>query len=443
MNTSLLRWLSGVGLLCGVAAAAQADDWPQWLGPQRASVWRETGLLEKFPAAGPTVKWRVPIAGGYAGPAVASGRVFVCDYLTTSATAPDPNQRNRLQGKERVLCFSAADGRLLWKHEDDRAYEISFPAGPRATPTVNGELVYTLGAEGDLLCLKVADGALVWAHNFARDYGAKTPMWGYSGHPLVDGQKLICLVGGPGSVAVAFDKLSGQEIWRALSAKEPGYAPPSLLEAGGKRQLIIWHGQAINGLDPETGKVYWTVPLEPNYCMSIATPRHLGPYLFAGGIPNKSAMLKLAADRPAAEVLWRGEKDKGIGPVSSTPFLEGDYLYGVDGRGELRCVRLQTGEQLWTTYAPTTGNERAHSACAFLVKQGERFFLASETGDLVIARLTPEKYEEISRAKIIEPTGSAFGRAVWWSHPAFAERCVFARNDKELVCVSLASEPAK
>ena len=113
----------------------------------------------------------------------------------------------------------------------------------------------------------------------------------------------------------------------------------------------------------------------------------------------------------------------------------------MDGKGELRCVKLSTGEQLWTSYAATTGGERgAHSACAFLVKNGDRFFLASETGDLIIARLTPEQYSEVSRAKIMAPTGVAFGRSVWWSHPAFANRCLFARNDNELVCYSLAAD---
>ena len=295
-----------------------------------------------------------------------------------------------------------------------------------------------------MFCLKTADGSVVWSHNFQRDYQATAPIWGYCGHPLVDGDKLFCVVGGAGSIAVAFDKQTGKELWRALTAKEQAYCPPTMIEAGGKRQLVIWHAEAINSLDPQTGQVYWSVPLDANYAMGIATPRQLGQYLFAGGIVNKSALLRLGVAGPTAEVVWRGARGKGLGPVMVTPFLEGDYLYGVDGKGELRCVVLATGEQLWTTYAATTGSGRPeHSACAFLVKNGDRFFLASETGDLIIARLTPEKYSEISRARIIEPTGVAFGRSVWWSHPAFANRCLFARNDKELICLSLAADGGK
>jgi len=440
MTTNLARRLIALCMVFIFVQTCVADDWPQWLGPNRDSVWRETGIVERFSEDGPPVRWRAQVAGGYAGPAVAAGRVYVMDYVTTGDRAPDPNSRSRLQGQERVLCFRAADGQLLWKHQYDCPYQISFPAGPRCTPTVDGDRVYTLGAEGDLRCLKTDDGSLVWSHNFPRDYQAATPMWGHCGHPLVDGERLFCVVGGEGRIAMAFDKRTGKELWRALSAKEQAYCPPTMIDAGGQRQLVIWHAEAINGLEPETGRVAWSVPLDANYAMGIATPRQLGQYLFAGGIVNKSVLLRLDSDQAAPQVLWRGARGKGIGPVMVTPFLEGDYLYGVDGKGELRCVRLATGEQLWTTYAATApANRPKHSACAFLVKHGDRFFLPSETGELIIARLTPEKYDEICRAKIIEPTGVAFGRSVWWSHPAFAQQCLFARNDKELVCVSLAA----
>lgn len=444
MKTILQRWLAGIWMLLVSLAVCRGDDWPQWLGPNRDSVWRETGIIERFPDGGLPVLWRAPIAGGYAGPAVANGRVYVTDYLAEGDRTPDPNSRSKLQGRERAWCLAAVDGAVLWKHEYDCAYDISFPAGPRATPTVDGDRVYTLGAQGDLRCLNTADGSLVWSHNFQHDYQATTPLWGYCGHPLVDGDKLFCVVGGEGSIAVAFDKRTGKELWRALTAKEQAYCPPTMIAAGGKRQLVIWHAEAISGLDPQTGQVEWSVPLDANYAMGIATPRQLGQYLFAGGIVNKSVLLRLGGEPPTAEVVWRGARGKGLGPVMVTPFLEGDYLYGVDGKGELRCVALANGEQLWTTYAATTTSGRPeHSACAFLVKHGERFFLASETGELIIARLTPEKYSEICRTKIMEPTGLAFGRSVWWSHPAFANRCVYARNDRELICVSLAAEAAK
>ncbi len=419
---------------------SRADDWPQWLGPRRDSVWRETGLLEKFPSGGPKVLWRVPIAGGYAGPAVAQGRVYVTDYLAeTGKNTSNPGTRDRRTGKERVLCFQAADGKLLWKHEYDCPYQLSYSSGPRCTPTVHGDKVYTLGAEGNLVCLDAAKGTVVWARELKKDYQTPTPIWGFAGHPLVDGNKLFCLVGGEGSVVVAFDKDNGKELWRALSAREPGYCPPTLIEAGGKKQLLIWHPESLNSLDPENGKPYWSVPLKPNYGMSITAPRQLGDYLYTSGIGDAAVLLKLARDRPAAEVVWRGTKQTAVYCVNSTPFLEEGTIYGADcEQGQFRAVKLDNGARLWDTFAPTTGNRRGSSGTAFIVKNGSRFFLLSETGDLIIARLTPKGYEEISRARLLEPTSTAFGRDVLWSHPAFANQCVFARNDKELICVSLA-----
>lgn len=421
----------------------RADDWPQWMGPQRDDVWRETGILGKFPEGGPKVLWRVPIAGGYAGPAVADGRVYVADYLLKEGDPrPDPGKRNKLKGMERVLCFDQQTGKPIWKHEYDCPYEVSYPAGPRVTPTVHQSKVYTLGTEGHLFCLDAAKGTVLWSKELKKEYKTETPQWGFCGHPLVDGKKLICLVGGEGSVAVAFDKDTGKELWRALSASEPGYCPPTMIEAGGKRQLLIWHAASLNSLDPETGKPYWEHPLKPDYGMSIAAPRKLGDLLYASGIGDVGVCLKLAKDKPGFEVVWKGDPKTGVYCANSTPFLEDGIIYGSDCQtGAFRAVNLATGQRLWESFQPTTGgNQRASSATAFVIKNGDRFILFAETGHLIIAKLTPKGYEEISRAKILEPTGDAFGRPVVWSHPAFAGKCCFARNDKELVCVSLAGK---
>lgn len=443
----MCRWMRS--LLCvsslGLAVTAHADDWPQWMGPNRDDNWRESGILATFPPGGPKVLWRKPIAGGYAGPAVAGGRVYVTDYLTDADVnaANDPMARPELSGKERVHCFDARTGQELWHHDYDCKYSISYPAGPRCTPTVHQGKVYTLGSEGNLLCLDAAKGGVLWSKDFKKDFGTKVPIWGMCGHPLVDGQKLICVVGGKDGVAYAFDKDTGAEIWHALEAPEPGYGPPTMIEAGGKRQLIIWHSASINGLDPETGKVYWSVPMTPSFAMGIMAPRKAGDYLFAAGNGNSSILLKLAADKPGVTEVWRGTNRNSVHPINMTPYIEDGVIYGADQPGQFRAVKLEAGERLWETNLPITGEAGGRpvaTGTAFVVKNGDRFFLMSETGDLIIARLTPERYDEISRWKMLEPTGSAFGRNVVWSHPAFAQKCVFARNDKELVCVSLAAE---
>ena len=434
-----------LALLTLTTANLRADDWPQWLGPQRDAVWRETGILESFPASGPAVRWRVPIGGGYSGPAVAGGRVYFMDrQLAKDASNPrNAFARGRIPGSERVLCLDAADGRQLWAHEYACDYTVSYAAGPRTTPVVRGGKVYALGAEGNLCCLDATTGREIWARDFKKDFGIPTPMWGFAGHPLLDGQKLICLAGGEGSVAVAFDKDTGKELWRALSAPEPGYAPPVIYEAGGKRQLIIWHPQALNSLDPETGALYWSEPGKANSGMTIATPRRLGDLLYVTSFYNGSVMLRLAADRPAATKLWQSKKASErdtdtLHTVMSTPFLEDGHIYGVCSYGQLRCLKAETGERVWETFAATTGDKPVRWANAFLVKNANRWFLFNEKGDLIIAKLSPTGYEEISRAHLLEPTNTDPGRPVVWSHPAFADRCIFARNDREIICVSLA-----
>ena len=418
-----------------------ADDWPQWLGPKRDSVWRETGILEKFPESGPKVKWRVPISGGYAGPAVADGRVYVTDRVRAPG-AKDPQSpfdRGNVSSTERVFCLNETDGKILWKHEYDCPYTVSYKAGPRCTPTVHGGKVYTLGSEGHLFCFEAASGSIVWSKELKKEYKIESPLWGFTGHPLIDGQKLICLVGGEGSVAVAFDKDTGKELWRSLSAKEPGYCPPTMIEAGGTRQLLIWHAEAINSINPETGKPYWSIPIVPNYGMSIATPRKLADNLFISG-NGKSMLMKLASDKPAATEVWRGNARLAMYCINSTPFLEDGHIFGVDQGGQLRGAKIESGERLWESTKATTGPKTANSGTAFLVKNGDRFFIFMETGELVIAKLSPKGYEEISRCKLLDVTTEAFGRNVVWSHPAFANKCVYARNDKEIVCASLAAE---
>src|SRR5882672_4440335 len=180
----------GLGVFSITIAALHADDWPQWLGPQRDAVWRETGIIEKFPTNGLKFRWRVAIGGGYSGPAVAKGRVYVMDrQLAKGAANPSsPWGRGEIPGNERVLCLNEADGKILWQHEYECPYTVSYASGPRVTPSVHDGRVYTLGAEGNLLCLDAEKGAVLWSRDFKKEFGIKTPVWGFAGHPLVDGK---------------------------------------------------------------------------------------------------------------------------------------------------------------------------------------------------------------------------------------------------------------
>lgn len=433
-------WIVLVLLLTAKWGFAQInlEEWPQWGGPRRDFTWNETGLLDSFPPAGPKVLWRAKVETGYSGPAVAGGRVFLMDYiLKVGDPKPDPSKRNQLQGTERVICLDAATGQQLWLHEYDCPYAISYPEGPRCTPAVDGDRVYTLGAEGHLLCLQAADGKVLWEKQLKAAYGLQeAPLWGFAAHPLVSGGLLYCVVGGEGSIAVAFDKLTGEEKWRSLTAREPGYCPPTLLELAGREQLVIWHAEAINGLDPQTGAVLWSEKLEPNYGMAIAAPVTDGQRLYASGLAV-SAAFEFGAEAAAAQPAPLWAEGKGFTTSHSPILAHAGYIYGIDRLGWLRCVDFQTGERKWQTTEPVVGPRPVNPGTAFLVRNGDRYLIAAETGELTIARLTPEKYEKISSVKLLEPTHESFGHLAVWSAPAYAQGCIFWRNDKEIICVSL------
>ena len=403
----------------------RADDWPQWMGPKRDSVYRETGIVKSIPAGGLKVLWRKPIGGGYSGPAVAQGRVFVTDYQVKSGTnTSNPGARDELTGTERLVVMDAKSGATLWTYAYDRPYQVSYGTGPRATPTVDGDRVYVLGAEGDLACLAVGDGKLLWKKQLAEQYKSAAPIWGHTAHPLVRKDLLYVLAGGQGSVVVALDKLTGEERWRALSASEIGYCPPTLIEHRGREQLLIWHADELNGLDPETGKVLWVTPLKPRYGMSIAAPRIHGDRLYASGIGETGAMYQLLPDAKGVKKLWAGDIKSALYSANATPIFDGTMLYGADcGSGAFIAAKASDGTRTWETFEPTSGGtRRASHGTAFVIQHENRFLLFSETGDFIIAKLTHEKYEEIGRMHIVDATSECFGRKVVWSHPALAGR---------------------
>lgn len=429
-------------------SSAQAEDWPQWRGPGRAAVWHETGVIDRFPDTGLKVTWRAPVRSGFAGPVVADGRVFVLDWRE------DPESRT-MDGTERLVALDEETGRELWTHEWDTTYrmlQVSYAIGPRASPTVDGDRVYVVGASGLLRCLDTETGALVWHKNYIEDYDTSVSTWGIASSPLVDGERLIAIVGGePDALVVAFDKHTGQELWRAVEVVgEMGYGQPMIYEAGGVRQLIVWHASALVSLNPETGEVYWEEPWEVGAGMSVATPVRDGNYLLVSQFYNGSMMMQLDTDRPSASVVWKGnsrsempDETDGLHAMITTPIVSGDYVYGVGSYGELRGLDARTGERLWMSDQMTA---QARWGTAYMVRHGDRYFVSNDDGYLIIARFTPEGYVEIDRTHLIEPTSRSgygpqrrFDRPVSWSHPAYANRHIVQRNDREVIRASLAA----
>lgn len=432
-----------------IQTAPAGQEWPQWLGPQRDAIWRDTGIIEKFPENGPKLVWKQPLGGGYTGPAVAMSKVYVTDRAVKAGAAKPKSDFDRkgIPGTESIKCLDAVTGKELWKHTYECTYDISYAAGPRCTPVVHQGKVYSLGAIGDLFCLDAENGTIIWEKHFPKQYGVKSPLWGWSASPMIDGDKLICIVGAKDGLAMAFNKDTGSELWKSLDAAEPGYCPPVIYTLAGTRQLIIWHPEAVNGLNPETGEVYWKVPFKLQAGLNVPMPRQLsGDRIFVTAFYNGPMMLHIKPGTPpTAEVAWKGKSNSeirtdGLHAIMPTPFVADEHIYGICSYGQLRCLKDATGERVWDTLKATDIKRPERWANAFLVRHEEskNYFIFNEHGDLIIAKLSPKGYEEISKANLIDPTLVAMGRDIVWTHPAFAYRCVFVRNDKEIACYSLA-----
>lgn len=426
-----MRRLACLGILFSICMTAMADDWPQWRGPNRDGVWRERDIIREFPEEGLRREWTVPIGAGYSGPVVADGYVYVTDRVI------EPEQ------KERVHCVDLANGRKLWSIEYPCAYSnIGYTAGPRACPLVDDSNVYTLGAMGHLHCLDAITGDKIWSRDLQKDYKIRMPNWGIAAAPLLWRDLLILQIGGAeGACVIALDKETGEEEWRALNDRAC-YSSPIMIEQAGLPTVLVWTGDSVAALDPKDGDVRWRYPWAPkNMPIGVATPVVHDDRVFLTSFYDGALMLRIKPDEFGYEVLWhrvgRSENDTdGLHSIISTPVFEGDYIYGVDSYGQFRCLDAANGDRVWEDQ---TAVPKARWSTIHFVKHGDRYFMFNERGELIIGQLSPEGFREIDRTKIISPTRDQLSRrdGVCWSHPAFAEQCVIARNDNELVCISL------
>ena len=389
-----------------------AIDWPQWRGPTRDGRWPEKGLPDRLPAKLPA-RWKVPIGGGYGGIAVVSGRVYVMDRVKGPREA------------ERVVCLDAASGERLWVYSYAATYgKLDYGNGPRSTPTVHAGKVYAFGALGHLCCLDAKTGKVVWSRDTVKDFRGKVPLWGHSCSPLVEGKCLIVQVGGtPNAGLVALDLDTGKEVWRSLNDR-PGYASAVVVGVGERRQLAYFTPQHIVGLDPATGRRLWQVPFEGiEYDVSITDIVHADGVLLASNYWSGSKAIRLDSEGKNPEVAWEG---KGLSLLMSTPLVRGKHFYALDRFKGLKCVEARTGKILWENEHVTP---RGTNPQASLVWIGEtRALILNALGELLMVGLTPKGLTRLGKVPILGKT---------WAHPAFADRCVFARSDEEIVCVPL------
>ena len=406
----------------------QSQEWPDWRGPNRDGVWNEDGVVGKFQSAQLPHKWSVAVGSGYSGPTVANGKVYVTDLL---------NESSQTEG---VMCFDAQTGQKIWEHRYECEYSgVGYPAGPRASVVIDENKAYSLGTMGHLFCFNAETGNVIWKKDLNTEYQINMPIWGISSTPLIVDEKLVVHVSGSNNACVvAFNKNSGEEIWRNLDDRA-GYSAPIVIEKNGAKVLVNWTEHSLSGLNPETGEIYWRFPWKTGSGMSIATPVLYNDYIFVSAFYSGSLLVKLGDNYKTAKKVWQREgeserKTDALHCVMNTPIIIDNYIYGVDSYGELRCLELLTGDRIWENQTAVKRNRWAN---IHFIHNKDKIWMFNEHGELLITKLSPDGFTEISRTKLIEPTKKQHPRGVTWTHPAFAKKHVYIRNDNKLVCADL------
>lgn len=405
-----------------------SQDWPDWRGENRNGKWEESGIVEKFESDVIETKWEVEIGPGYSGPTVANGKVYVTDRIENP------------KAMERVLCFDEQSGRKIWEFKYECEYVgVGYQAGPRASVVINKGKAYSLGTMGDLYCFDAISGKVLWSKELNVEYEINMPTWGIAATPLIVEDKIILHVSGSNNACVvAFNKNSGKELWKNLEDRA-GYSAPILIENEGQKVLVNWTEHSLSGLNPENGEIFWRFPWQTGSGMSIATPVLFKDHIFVSAFYSGSLLIKLGGDYTTAEKVWQrsGESERktdALHCVMNTPVIINGFIYGVDSYGELRCLEFETGDRIWEDQ---TAVKRGRWANIHFIQKDDKIWMFNEQGELIISTLSPDGFNEISRAKLIETTKKQLPRGVTWTHPAFANKHVFVRNDNKLVCADL------
>jgi outer membrane protein assembly factor BamB len=397
------------GALGAVALAAPdagKGDWPQYRGPQRTGISQETGLLKKWPEAGPKLVWRVPLGDGYSGIAVVGGRAYTM-YSKG--------------GEEFAAAFDVATGKESWKFRVDAARDDDMGAGPRSTPTVDGDVVFVVGAKGMVHALNAASGEKIWSKDLKAEVGAQVPQWGISTSPLVEGDLLLVDAGGGKNKSLAaLDKKTGAVRWTAHSDR-PGYSSPLAVTIAGVRQVLSFAGTSLVSVAATDGKVLWSLPWETSYDVNAAMPVLIPPdrVFISSGYDKGGAVYRVKKEGEGfkTEEVWNTRVMKNH---FNSSIHYGGYLYGFDD-ATLKCVDAATGEEKW--------RQRGFQKGSLLIADGHLVIL-SEAGLLLLAEATSAAYKEEGRMQVLE------GRT--WTMPSLAGGKLYLRNQKEMVALELA-----
>ena len=404
-----------IATVSAAASFAQSDaEWPRWRGPHGDGFWEPKPLPADFAEREPQMLWKVGVGKGFGGVTVSGGRVYLMDRQTSPAE------------QERVLCFSAVDGKVLWQHTWPVKYgEMGgYATGPRASVTIAEGKAYALGATGMAACFEAATGKVVWQRDSVKELRARVPQWGFAASPVLWKGTVLLHLGaeGNGSV-VALDKASGKERWRG--GRDPaGYSTPEIIAHEGIHQLIQWGPEHVQALDPDTGAELWTCPYKITYGVSIAQPIYRDGLLLVSGYWHGAKALRLGA-KP--ELVW--EEQKKMCGLMSAPLFKDGLVYMLDKTEGLTCFQLSDGSIRWQDGNQLTPKDRNPQLSIVWLDQNQSLVaLVNAVGELVYAKLKDDGAEVLARHQVIGKT---------WAHPAFTKDSLFARSDSELAAWKL------
>ena len=395
--------------------ALGGESWPRWRGPRGDGSWKGPAFPARWPIGGLRTLWRRTIGGGYSGIAAEAGRIYT---LERPAKPTDTEQ---------VICLDAATGKQAWQFRYPAIYnKLSYGNGPRATPAVHDNRVYTMGAVGHLHCLDASTGKRLWVRDLVKDAGAKVPLWGFSASPIIVGDLVIVHAGAkPNGCYLALDRVTGMERWRNVS--DPlGYATPLLISSGKIRQLVCWTPTHVRGLDPRTGRIAWSREFRVHNGTAISMPLFRDGVVLVSGYWEGSQAIRLNDGLSTASAAW--EDRRNLRSLMCQPLYRNGHGYLLDKRHGLTCFELASGKKLWDDDNRMTPKGRNPQATMVWLGQTDRAVVLNSDGELLLIRLSPKGFQELSRTRVIGET---------WAHPAYAWGCVYARNDKEIVCVEI------
>ena len=397
-----------------VAPMARAADWPQWRGPNRDGISRETGLLKQWPAEGPKLVWQVNDAGGgYSTPAVVGDRLYVIS--------------SQGEADESVQARNVSDGKIVWSVRIGKVgpntRAMNYP-GSRSTPTVVGDVLYALGSDGDLACLAASDGKVRWKKSLRTDFAGKPGQWAYAESPLVDGDLVVVTPGGDKATIVALNRNSGDVAWRSVipGADEAAYASAVVVEAGGARQYVQFLAKGLVGVDARTGKFLWRYDqTAQNSPANIPTPVAKDGYVYSATNRGGGGLVKVNVG-PGGATAEQVYFDKKLPVAIGGSVLVGEHLYGT---GQvLMCVQFTGGQVKWT--------DRSVGAGSLLYADGNLYLHGEQTGEMALVEATPEEYRE--RGRFTPPGQPDHGRSKAWAYPVVANGRLYVRDQNVMWC---------